>query len=123
LEVGVKVGYSAPQIQEIIDKLAFTIIPLAPEMDFSVLPYEVRDEMDLPILAAALKIDSDIILTGDKDLLALGLKRPQLMNPADFLRNFSEEKATSASKWLILLFQTPTFSDGRIGTSQYRQGL
>jgi predicted nucleic acid-binding protein len=90
LEVGVKVGYSAPQIQEIIDKLAFTIIPFAPEMDFSVLPYEVRDKMDLPILAAALKIDSDIILTGNKDLLALGLKRPQIMNPADFLRNFSE---------------------------------
>ena len=77
LEVGAKVGYTAPQIQEIIDKLAYIIIPFAPEMD-------------LPILAAALKIDSDIILTGDKDLLALGLKRPQIMNPADFLRNFSE---------------------------------
>ena len=46
----------------------------------------IRDLDDRPILRAALKSDVDILITGDKDFLESGLKRPQIVNPADFLK-------------------------------------
>ncbi len=45
----------------------------------------IRDAKDQPILNAAMLYDVDIILTGDKDFLALDLDHPRCMNVADFL--------------------------------------
>ena len=46
----------------------------------------IRDAKDQPILNAAIVSDVDIILTGDKDFLSLGLERPKCMTVAQFLR-------------------------------------
>jgi predicted nucleic acid-binding protein len=45
----------------------------------------IRDPKDQPILDAAVVADVDVILTGDKDFLALGLERPRSMTVARFL--------------------------------------
>lgn len=44
----------------------------------------IRDETDQPILEAAIANDVDIILTGDRDFLALQLERPRIMSPSVF---------------------------------------
>lgn len=46
---------------------------------------KLRDAKDRPILRAALSADADIILTGDKDFLESGLKKPKAMTPKEFL--------------------------------------
>lgn len=45
----------------------------------------LRDPKDQPILAAALAVGADAILTGDKDLLNAGLMRLKAIRPRDFL--------------------------------------
>ena len=46
---------------------------------------QIRDPMDRPILRAALSAKADILLTGDKDFLDSGLKRPRILTPTEFL--------------------------------------
>ena len=45
----------------------------------------LRDETDIPILAAALASEVDVFLTGDKDFMASGLSRPLILTPKLFL--------------------------------------
>ena len=46
----------------------------------------IRDIDDRPILRAAIKANSDILLTGDKDFLESGLKNPRIMTGSQFLQ-------------------------------------
>ncbi len=46
---------------------------------------KIRDINDRPIIRAAIKVDADIILTGDKDFLEAGLLKPLPMSPSQFL--------------------------------------
>jgi predicted nucleic acid-binding protein len=43
---------------------------------------------DLPILATAIIEDVDILLTGDKDFEGLGLDRPEIVTPSQFLEKY-----------------------------------
>ena len=45
----------------------------------------IRDAKDQPILNAAVVADVDMILTGDKDFLSMGLEHPQCLTVAQFL--------------------------------------
>lgn len=47
----------------------------------------IADEDDQPILDAALAADVDVIVTGDKHSLALGLDRPLILTPRAFLNS------------------------------------
>lgn len=47
---------------------------------------QIRDVNDRPILRAAIKAKTDILLTGDKDFLESGLENPIIMTPAEFLK-------------------------------------
>lgn len=46
---------------------------------------QIRDIDDRPILRAAIEASADILLTGDKDFLESGLKKPLIMTPSEFL--------------------------------------
>ena len=46
---------------------------------------KIRDTKDRPILRAALNANADVLLTGDKDFLESGLKKPKAMTPTEFL--------------------------------------
>lgn len=46
----------------------------------------IRDVKDRPILRAAINSGVDILLTGDKDFLEAKIKKPKIMNAADFLK-------------------------------------
>ena len=47
---------------------------------------QIRDRKDRPILRAAMYAKADIILTGDKDFLESGLKKPRVLTPAKFVK-------------------------------------
>lgn len=45
----------------------------------------IRDVNDRPILRAAIQAQADLLLTGDKDFLESGVKKPIIMTPAEFI--------------------------------------
>ena len=47
---------------------------------------QIRDKKDRPILQAAMYAKADVILTGDKDFLESGLKKPRVLTPAEFVK-------------------------------------
>lgn len=47
---------------------------------------QIRDKKDRPILRAAIYAKADVILTGDKDFLESGLKKPLVLAPAEFVK-------------------------------------
>lgn len=51
----------------------------------------MRDESDEPILRTALEHGVDIIVSGDKDFLALEIDRLQILSPASFIAEFMSE--------------------------------
>jgi len=46
---------------------------------------KIRDENDRPVFRAAVAINADIFLTGDKDFLEADIWQPKIMSPSDFL--------------------------------------
>lgn len=83
------------EIREVLQRKAPKYLPAAEtlltELSYELIPsmYQIekimRDETDQPILNAAILHDVDIILTGDKDFLALEIDRPICMTAAQFL--------------------------------------
>jgi len=66
----------------LLTEMAYEIIPAV----FSAEKL-IRDAKDMPILNAAIVSEVDVILTGDKDFLELGLDRPKCMTARQFLEN------------------------------------
>jgi putative PIN family toxin of toxin-antitoxin system len=68
-------------------ELSYELIPEVHQTD-----QLIRDAKDQPILNAAITYDVDVILTGDKDFLCLGLKRPRCLNISDFMQKVAKEQ-------------------------------
>ena len=58
-------------------QMNFTIYPSTDEVLGT-----LRDKKDIPVLSDALHYDVDILLSGDKDFLESGIKRPKIISPA-----------------------------------------
>ena len=48
----------------------------------------LRDPNDKLVLRAALQINADIMITGDKDLLELNINKPKIITPREFIDNY-----------------------------------
>lgn len=64
--------------------LTLELVPIPTET--AVFETQIRDVDDRPILRATIEAKADILLTGDKDFLESGVKRPRIMTPAEFLK-------------------------------------
>jgi len=69
-----------PDIELFLAKLDFSLV-LAPHAPQKL----ITDPKDAPILNAAIIEDVDIIISGDKHFLSLGLKRPKVLRASDFI--------------------------------------
>lgn len=63
--------------------LTMELVPIPTDEDIAEL--QIRDVEDRPILRAAMEAEADVLLTGDKDFLGSGLKRPSIMTPSEFV--------------------------------------
>ena len=50
--------------------------------------YSVRDKNDRTVIRSAIEVDSDIMITGDKDLLILRTNKPKIITPREFIDNY-----------------------------------
>jgi putative PIN family toxin of toxin-antitoxin system len=57
-----------------------------PEEPFTRLVH-IRDETDYPILHVAITKNVDVLVTGDKDFMGTGLKRPKIVKPDEFVKD------------------------------------
>lgn len=63
---------------------ALELVPIPVEENIS--ETQIRDTNDRPILRAAIEAKADVLLTGDKDFLESGIKKPAILTPAEFLK-------------------------------------
>lgn len=63
--------------------LTLELVPIPTDENMS--ESQIRDADDSPILRAAIEAKADVLLTGDKDFLESGLKKPIIITPAEFL--------------------------------------
>lgn len=85
------------ELRDILKRKAPKLLPdaevLLAEMSYELIPAIdhaeklIRDAKDQPILNAAIISDVDIILTGDKDFLSLGMEHPKCMTAAQFFES------------------------------------
>jgi len=47
--------------------------------------FQIRDEMDYPVLYSAIIEDVDILITGDKDFESIEVEKPEILSPKQFL--------------------------------------
>ncbi|MBQ3405255.1 MAG: putative toxin-antitoxin system toxin component, PIN family [Oscillospiraceae bacterium] len=50
--------------------------------------FDIRDEMDYPVLYTAIAEDVDILITGDKDFAEIELERPEILTPSEFIAQY-----------------------------------
>lgn len=91
-ELFAKVIEVSPDSAGLVDEFLRTLGPIIPEGTSSKGRHpSIRDPNDLPILVAAINLNVDILITGDKDFLAVEIDRPRIMKPRWFLDEFSQE--------------------------------
>lgn len=94
------------EIREILKRKAPKLLPdaevLLAEMSYELIPAIdhaeklIRDAKDQPILNAAIVSDVDIILTGDKDFLSLGMEHQKCMTVSQFLGLGTDRSVTQS---------------------------
>ena len=75
-----KAAHLLPKAREVLERMSYELIPALGFMGIA-----IRDLSDQPILNAAIAYNMDVILTGDKDFLALHLSHPRCLTAAQFL--------------------------------------
>lgn len=63
----------------------YVVTPQYPEPGL----FSIRDETDYPVLYSAIVEDVDVLVSGDKDFSGLGLKKPDIVTPAEFLEKYN----------------------------------
>ncbi len=53
--------------------------------------FEIRDEMDYPVLYTAIIEDVDILVTGDKDFAEVDVEKPEIITPTEFITKYVAE--------------------------------
>jgi len=79
-----------PAKEKVVDKLllhmSYNLVYTPQEMDKTM--FRIRDAKDYPVLYTAILEDVDILITGDKDFAAVGIEKPELMTPAEFMAKY-----------------------------------
>lgn len=73
-------------VDTLLNQLPYELVytPVRPKLGM----FEIRDEKDYPVLYSAVTEDIDVFVTGDRDFEGLGLEKPKIITPADFLEKY-----------------------------------
>ena len=76
---------SDDEIRDLVESLAFVSEVVEPDLEalFRAMQIQVRDVSDEPVLAVLLAVHAEMLVTADKDLLALSDRLP-ILSPAAF---------------------------------------
>lgn len=72
-----------PDVEVLLLELSYELIPVSYHVEKL-----IRDPKDQSILNAAILANVDLLITGDKDFLVLGLEQPLCITAAQFLEDY-----------------------------------
>lgn len=75
-------------IKKFLEAIPYEKFVTPQDMDFSV--FEIRDAKDYPVLYSAIAAKVDVLITGDKDILTVGIDSPEIMTAREFVAKFGE---------------------------------
>ncbi len=70
-----------------LSKLSFDLVYSPKEIEGERL-FDIRDENNYIILYTAIIEDVDVLITGDKDFVAVDIDRPEILTPTEFLSKY-----------------------------------
>ncbi|OXS25282.1 MAG: putative toxin-antitoxin system toxin component, PIN family [Acetobacterium sp. MES1] len=76
----------AAELDHFLTVLPFEYVYTPDEMDEDL--FEIRDEMDYPVLYSAIVEDVDILITGDKDFSDIDIEKPEILTPNEFFEKY-----------------------------------
>ena len=76
----------AAELDHFLTVLPFEYVYTPDEMDEDL--FEIRDEMDYPVLYSAIVEDVDILITGDKDFSDIDIEKPEILTPNEFVGKY-----------------------------------
>jgi putative PIN family toxin of toxin-antitoxin system len=76
----------AAELDHFLTVLPFEYVYTPDEMDEDL--FEIRDEMDYPVLYSAIVEDVDILITGDKDFSDIDIEKPEILTPNEFIGKY-----------------------------------
>jgi predicted nucleic acid-binding protein len=79
-----KFPQKSSEIDWFFQSFPFTLVYTPEQFDPATYP-DIRDIADLPVLVSAILEDADIFITGDKDFDDLGIEKPEILRPREFL--------------------------------------
>lgn len=50
--------------------------------------FKIRDMKDYPVLYTAVVENVDILITGDKDFAGIGIEKPEILTPAEYIAQY-----------------------------------
>lgn len=76
----------AAELDHFLTVLPFEYVYTPDEMDENL--FEIRDDMDYPVLYSAIVEDVDILITGDKDFSDIDIEKPEILTPNEFVGKY-----------------------------------
>lgn len=78
-------GHSA-NLDRFLTVLPFEYVYTPDEMEEGL--FEIRDEMDYPVLYSAIVEEVDVLITGDKDFADVDIEKPEILTPNAFVEKY-----------------------------------
>ena len=88
--VSIKFQGKSKALDEFLTAIPYELVYTPEIMDKSL--FEIRDEMDYPVLYTAIIENVDILVTGDKDFSDVEVEKPDILTPAQFAEIYINRK-------------------------------
>lgn len=75
-------------VDSLLSAMSFELVYTPQELEPGL--FEIRDVKDYPVLYTAIREDADVLITGDKDFSDVGVERPEILTPAQFIDRYIE---------------------------------
>jgi len=76
-------------LNNFLENLTYELVDVEEPIDIAKYP-KMRDEYDLPILAAAIESTAEVFVTGDKDFDDIETEGLEILKPADFIEKYGK---------------------------------
>lgn len=88
--VSIKFQGKSKALDEFLTAIPYELVYTPEIMDKSL--FEIRDEMDYPVLYTAIIENVDILVTGDKDFSDVEVEKPDILTPTQYAEIYINRK-------------------------------
>lgn len=75
-------------IENLLSRMSYELVYTPKNITGSLV--SIRDEKDYPVIYTAITEAVDVLVTGDKDFKELGIEKPEILTPNEFLEQYGD---------------------------------